>query len=76
MTIEWIEELKNLLGDCVCTDEATLQAHAGDKWHAEALPQAVVLVAGMQVADMQAADKRAAGIQAEPAVPEYKAEQR
>ena len=43
MTIEWIEELKNLLGDCVCTDEATLQAHAGDKWHAEALPQAVVL---------------------------------
>ena len=43
MTIEWIEELKNLLGDCVCTDEATLQAHAGDKWHAEAMPQAVVL---------------------------------
>jgi len=43
MIPEWIEELKALLGDCVCTDEATLQAHAGDKWHAAALPQAVVL---------------------------------
>ena len=31
MIPEWIKELKALLGDCVCTDEATLQAHAGDK---------------------------------------------
>ena len=41
--MNWIDELKNLLGDCVRTDEATLQAHAGDKWHAAALPEAVVL---------------------------------
>lgn len=39
----WIEDLKNILGDCVRTDEETLQAHAGDKWHAAAMPQAVVL---------------------------------
>ena len=43
MMPDWIAELKELLGTCVCTDEATLRAHAGDKWHAEALPQAVVL---------------------------------
>ena len=43
MIPEWIEELKLLLGDCVRTDEECLRAHAGDKWHAEALPQAVVL---------------------------------
>lgn len=43
MNEEWIDELKSILGDCVCTDEAILQAHAGDKWHATALPQAVVL---------------------------------
>ena len=42
-TMNWIDELKNLLGDCVRTDKATLQAHAGDKWHAAALPEAVVL---------------------------------
>lgn len=39
----WISELKALLGACVHTDEPTLQAHAADKWHASALPQAVVL---------------------------------
>ena len=43
MMPDWIEELRGLLGECVCTDDATLQAHAGDKWHAAALPQAVVL---------------------------------
>lgn len=43
MNEEWIDELKSILGDCVCTDEATLESHAGDKWHATALPQAVLL---------------------------------
>ena len=43
MNADWIFELTGLLGDCVRTDEETLRAHAGDKWHAEALPQAVVL---------------------------------
>ena len=43
MIPEWIEELKDLLGDCVRTDESTLAAHAGDKWHAVSQPQAVVL---------------------------------
>ena len=43
MNADWISELTALLGDCVCTDEATLHAHAGDKWHATAQPQAVVL---------------------------------
>ena len=37
----WISELKALLGDCIFTDEATLQAHAGDKWHAAAMPEVV-----------------------------------
>lgn len=39
----WLQELTALLPGCVYTDEATLQAHAGDKWHARALPQAVVI---------------------------------
>ncbi|MBR3943846.1 MAG: FAD-binding protein, partial [Akkermansia sp.] len=39
----WINELKSQLGDCVSTAPDVLQAHAGDKWHAAALPQAVVL---------------------------------
>lgn len=43
MMPDWIDELRGLLGECVRTDDATLQAHAGDKWHASALPQAVVL---------------------------------
>ena len=43
MNADWISELTALLGNCVRTDEETLRAHAGDKWHAEALPQAVVL---------------------------------
>ena len=41
--MDWITELKELLGDCVHTDTETLLAHAGDKWHAAALPQAVLL---------------------------------
>ena len=41
--MNWIDELKGLLGDCVRTDEAALLAHAGDKWHAASLPEAVVL---------------------------------
>lgn len=41
--MEWISELQALLGICVHTDAETLQAHAGDKWHAAALPDAVVL---------------------------------
>ena len=41
--MNWIDELKGVLGDCVRTDSPTLQAHAGDKWHAAALPEAVVL---------------------------------
>lgn len=39
----WINELKVLLGDCVSTEPEVLQAHASDKWHAAALPDAVVL---------------------------------
>ena len=39
----WIEELRALAGADLHTDEETLRAHAGDKWHAEALPQAVLL---------------------------------
>ncbi len=46
MESEWVSELKSLLGDCVYTDAATLAAHAGDKWHAAALPDAVVLPTG------------------------------
>ncbi len=38
-----IQELRALLGDIVHTDEATLRAHAADKWHASALPEVVVL---------------------------------
>ncbi len=41
----WIPELCSILGSRVHTDEATLLAHARDKWHASALPQAVVLAA-------------------------------
>lgn len=43
MEESWISDLRSLMGDCVYTDEATLQQHACDKWHASALPQAVVL---------------------------------
>ena len=43
MEQELIQELKQLLGDIVCTDEETRRAHAGDKWHAAALPEVVVL---------------------------------
>ncbi|MBE6419109.1 MAG: FAD-binding protein [Akkermansiaceae bacterium] len=39
----WINELKALLGDCVSTEPDVLQEHATDKWHAAALPDAVVL---------------------------------
>lgn len=39
----WIQELQALLGDCVHTSPEVLAAHSGDKWHASALPEAVVL---------------------------------
>ncbi len=39
----WVEELRALAGECVHTDAATLAAHASDKWHAQALPDAVLL---------------------------------
>lgn len=39
----WIQELKAHLGDCVHTSPEVLAAHSGDKWHASALPEAVVL---------------------------------
>ncbi len=40
---KWTDELKALLGDCVSTEPEVLAAHAGDKWHAVSLPEAVVL---------------------------------
>ena len=40
---DWIEELQAALGDCVHTSPDILAAHSGDKWHASALPEAVVL---------------------------------
>ncbi len=39
----WIDELRAALPGCIRTDEETLRAHAADKWHASALPQAVAL---------------------------------
>ena len=39
----WINELIIQLGDCVSTEPEVLKAHASDKWHAAALPDAVVL---------------------------------
>ncbi len=39
----WIQALKAQLGECVSTQPEVLQAHEGDKWHAAALPDAVVL---------------------------------
>lgn len=41
--MNWIDDLRELLGDCVRTDVETLRAHSGDKWHATSLPDAVVL---------------------------------
>ena len=41
--MSWVDELKAELGDCIRVDAPTLRAHAGDKWHAAALPQAVAL---------------------------------
>ncbi len=38
----WYAELRDLLGEKLRTDEATLEQHAGDKWFARALPEAVV----------------------------------
>lgn len=40
---EWITALRQELGDCLHTDLPTREAHAGDKWHATHLPDAVVL---------------------------------
>ncbi len=39
----WIRELQLALPNCTHTDKTTLQAHSGDKWHAAAMPEAVVL---------------------------------
>lgn len=39
----WVEGLRALLGECVSTEPEVLAAHAGDKWHAAAMPDAVVL---------------------------------
>ena len=41
--LNWIQDLKNELGDCVHTESEVLAAHAGDKWHASAMPEVVVL---------------------------------
>ena len=46
--MDWIDALKAELGSCICTDAETLCAHAGDKWHASALPQAVALPASAE----------------------------
>lgn len=39
----WIQELQAALPQHVFTDETTLRHHSGDKWHAAAMPEAVVL---------------------------------
>lgn len=39
----WVEGLRTLLGECVSTEPEVLAAHAGDKWHAASMPDAVVL---------------------------------
>ncbi len=39
----WIDDFRAALGSCVHTDAETLHAHAADKWHASALPDAVAL---------------------------------
>lgn len=43
MSLAWQNELVALLGDCVFLDEATCIAHAGDKWYAAVVPEAVVI---------------------------------
>lgn len=53
-----IEELKKLLGTRVSTEPEVLKAHATDKWHASALPHAVVLAES--TADVATAMKYAA----------------
>ena len=42
MQTDWIDELRRLLPESTFTDAETLAAHSGDKWHAAALPQAVL----------------------------------
>ena len=64
--MNWIDELKNLLGDCVRTDEATLQAHAGDKWHAASLPEAVVLATSTEAVSTAMKVAHAHGIPVTP----------
>ena len=64
--MNWIDELKNLLGDCVRTDEATLQAHTGDKWHAAALPEAVVLATSTEAVSTAMKVAHAHGIPVTP----------
>ncbi len=41
--MNWIDELTSTLGDSIHCDEACLLAHAGDKWFASHLPDAVLL---------------------------------
>ncbi len=49
----WIDALQAAIGPAVRTDEETLLAHASDKWHAAAVPEAVVLAESTaQVADV------------------------
>lgn len=48
----WIEELRALVGACVHTDAETLEAHASDKWHAKALPEAVLLAESTEQVSM------------------------
>lgn len=38
-----LDELRAALPDCLYTDEETLRVHSGDKWHAVAMPEAVLL---------------------------------
>ena len=54
----WVDELKAELGACVSSAPEVLAAHAGDKWHASALPEAVVLAT--ETAHVAAAMKFAA----------------
>ncbi len=54
----WMEELRAALGTSLHADEETRRAHAADKWHASALPEAVVLA--RSTADVAATMKIAA----------------
>jgi glycolate oxidase len=58
-TTDWISQLKELLGEAkVSARDEVLEAHAGDKWSASHLPEAVVFAEG--TADVSAVMKFAA----------------